>query len=127
MIHLVGLAEEYLKRLDAWELGPFPERQGGDLDFLGLARLRREISKAAGFPMLLAARSNPRSLAFASRPDAASISQQGPATPDHVIRTKRLPLLGRDVEGYAREYREYFAAHAPVPAPLKRSSIRRRG
>jgi rhamnose utilization protein RhaD (predicted bifunctional aldolase and dehydrogenase)/NAD(P)-dependent dehydrogenase (short-subunit alcohol dehydrogenase family) len=113
MIHLVELAEEYLKRLGAWELGPFPERQEGDLDFLGLARLRREISKAAGFPMLLAARSNSRSLAFARRPDVASVSQQGPATPDHVIRTKRLPLLGRDVGSYAREYREYFAAHAP--------------
>ncbi|HSS49752.1 MAG TPA: bifunctional aldolase/short-chain dehydrogenase, partial [Thermoanaerobaculia bacterium] len=116
MIHLVGLAEEYLKRQGAWELGSFPEPQktpAGDLDSLGLARLRREISKAAGFPMLLASRRNPRSLAFARRPDAASVSQQGPATPDHVIRTKRLPLLGRDVEAYAREYRDYFAANAP--------------
>jgi rhamnose utilization protein RhaD (predicted bifunctional aldolase and dehydrogenase)/NAD(P)-dependent dehydrogenase (short-subunit alcohol dehydrogenase family) len=122
MIHLVGLAEEYLKRLGAWELGPFPETSeipktpDGDLDFLGLARLRKEISKAAGFPMLLAARRNTRdsrSLAFARRPDAATVSQQGPATPDHVIRTKSLPLLGRDVEAYVRAYRDYFAAHSP--------------
>jgi rhamnose utilization protein RhaD (predicted bifunctional aldolase and dehydrogenase)/NAD(P)-dependent dehydrogenase (short-subunit alcohol dehydrogenase family) len=119
MIHLVKLAEEYLKRQGAWELGPFPETPetpktpAGDLDFLGIARLRREISQAAGFPMLLAARSDPRNLAFARRPDAAAVSQQGPATPDHVIRTKRLPLLGRDVEAYARDYKDYFAAQAP--------------
>jgi rhamnose utilization protein RhaD (predicted bifunctional aldolase and dehydrogenase)/NAD(P)-dependent dehydrogenase (short-subunit alcohol dehydrogenase family) len=116
MIHLVGLAEEYLKRQDAWELGPFPETPKtptGDLDPVDLARVRHEISKAAGFPMLLAARRNARSLAFARRPDAGVVSQQGPATPDHVIRTKRLPLLGRDVEAYARAYRDYFAEHAP--------------
>lgn len=113
MIQLVGLAEDYLKQQGAWELGPFPESDSRDLDSLGLARLRHEISAAAGFPMLVAARSDSRSRAFARRPDAASVSQQGPATPDHVIRTKRLPLQGRDVEGYAREYRGYFDAHAP--------------
>ena len=45
--------------------------------------------------------------------------QQGPATPDHVIRTKRLPLLGRDVDAYARAYRDYFAEHAPQAASPK--------
>jgi len=113
MIHLVGLAEEYLKRLGAWELGTFPEPETRPLDSLSLARLRHEVSAAAGFPMLLASSRHARSLAFARRPDAASISQQGPATPDHVIRTKRLPQLGRDVEEYTHAYRGYFAAHAP--------------
>lgn len=113
MIHLVGLAEAYLERQGVWELGPFPEAGAGDLDSLGRARLRHEISKTAGVPMLLGGRRDARSLAFAGRPDAASVSQQGPATPDHVIRTKRLPLLGRDVEAYARAYQEYFAEHAP--------------
>jgi NAD(P)-dependent dehydrogenase (short-subunit alcohol dehydrogenase family) len=41
------------------------------------------------------------------------ISQRGPATPDHILRTKRLPLLGRYVEQYAVAYREYFARNAP--------------
>jgi NAD(P)-dependent dehydrogenase (short-subunit alcohol dehydrogenase family) len=57
---------------------------------------------------------DPRSLAFARRPDVADIARQGPATPDHVIRSKRLPLLGRDVDGYVAEYRAYFEAHAPA-------------
>ncbi|MBW8879502.1 MAG: bifunctional aldolase/short-chain dehydrogenase [Acidobacteria bacterium] len=124
MIHLVSLAEVYLKRLGAWELGPFPE-PADSVATADLARLRHEISKAAGFPMLLASRRNARnarSRAFARRPDAAAVSQQGPATPDHVIRTKRLPLLGRnpeDVEGYARAYRDYFSEYAPQAASPK--------
>ena len=42
----------------------------------------------------------------------ATISQQGPATPDHVIRTKRIPLLGQNVESYVNDYKAYFKAHA---------------
>ena len=29
-----------------------------------------------------------------------------------MIRTKRVPLVGRDVEGFARDYRRYFDRHA---------------
>jgi rhamnose utilization protein RhaD (predicted bifunctional aldolase and dehydrogenase)/NAD(P)-dependent dehydrogenase (short-subunit alcohol dehydrogenase family) len=112
MIHLVHLAEEEVGRRGAWSLGPFPEPPAADPDPLEIARLRHDVSKAAGFPMVLAVRRDARSLAFARREDVARISQQGPATPDHVIRTKRLPLVGRDVEGYARAYRAYFEEHA---------------
>ena len=76
-----------------------------------LARLRREISDVAGAPMVVSRHDNPTVRAFLSRPDLASLATRGPLTPDHVIRTKRLPLLGRDVAGYARQYEEYFAAH----------------
>jgi NAD(P)-dependent dehydrogenase (short-subunit alcohol dehydrogenase family) len=62
--------------------------------------------------MVLAVHDDPRSLAFARRPDVEPLSQQGPATPDHVIRTKRVPLLGRDVDRYAAEYRRTFEEHA---------------
>ena len=47
-------------------------------------------------------------LTFAQRGDVREISQRGPATPDHILRTKRLPLLGRDVGAFAAAYREYF-------------------
>jgi NAD(P)-dependent dehydrogenase (short-subunit alcohol dehydrogenase family) len=61
--------------------------------------------------MILGVHDDEESLAFARRADVAQISQQGPITPDHVIRTKRIPLLGRDVARYAHEYREYFARY----------------
>jgi rhamnose utilization protein RhaD (predicted bifunctional aldolase and dehydrogenase)/NAD(P)-dependent dehydrogenase (short-subunit alcohol dehydrogenase family) len=77
-----------------------------------LAALRREVSAAAGAPMIVASHQDAQCRAFALRDDLAAIAQQGPATPDHIIRTKRLPLLGRDVAEYGAAYRQYFADHA---------------
>ena len=119
MIDLVRLAEEYLERQGAWRLGPFLEPAEDRAARLEIVALRREISQAAGAPVILSSRRDARSLAFARREDAARVAQQGPATPDHVIRTKRLPLVGRDVEAYVRAYREYFAEHAPAAAQPK--------
>lgn len=114
MIDLVSRAERYLAGQGAWELpepvavAPAkPQRQD-------IAQLRRDICGIAGFPMVLSVNAGSQSLAFARRGDVAVISQQGPATPDHVIRTKRLPLLGRDVTGYAAAYKAYFDEHAPA-------------
>jgi rhamnose utilization protein RhaD (predicted bifunctional aldolase and dehydrogenase)/NAD(P)-dependent dehydrogenase (short-subunit alcohol dehydrogenase family) len=113
MISLVERAENYLKGQGAWELpatGPIspmgPVR-------VPLAGLRQEISQNAGFPVVLSTDSNPGSFAFARADNVREISQRGPATPDHILRTKRLPLLGRDVAEYAAAYREYFARNAP--------------
>src|SRR6185436_17378049 len=115
MIHLVSLAEEHLAAQGAWEPPEPPRSQNTEPSPspLDIAALRRDLSGEAGFPMVLLSRRDARSLAFARRPDVGTLSQQGPATPDHVIRTRRLPLLGRDVTAYGRAYREYFLAHAP--------------
>jgi rhamnose utilization protein RhaD (predicted bifunctional aldolase and dehydrogenase)/NAD(P)-dependent dehydrogenase (short-subunit alcohol dehydrogenase family) len=112
MIALVARAESYLARHGAWDL-PAAKSDGVPQALrTELARMRREISACTGFPVVLAAHSDPKYLAFARRADVARISQQGPATPDHVIRTKRVPMLGRDVAAYAAAYREYFNRHA---------------
>jgi rhamnose utilization protein RhaD (predicted bifunctional aldolase and dehydrogenase)/NAD(P)-dependent dehydrogenase (short-subunit alcohol dehydrogenase family) len=112
MIALVTRAEDYLARHGAWEL-PLPAADGVPQTLrTELARLRREISVCAGSPVILSVHSDSKYLAFARRSDAARLTQQGPATPDHVIRTKRVPMLGRDVKAYAAAYREYFDRHA---------------
>jgi len=112
MIELVGRAEGYLQRHSAWHLS-WPESDPqAPVNSIALAQLRRDISLTAGFPMVMARHADAQSLGFARRPDVAVLSQQGPATPDHVIRTKRLPLLGRDVAAYARDYAAYFAQHS---------------
>jgi rhamnose utilization protein RhaD (predicted bifunctional aldolase and dehydrogenase)/NAD(P)-dependent dehydrogenase (short-subunit alcohol dehydrogenase family) len=113
MIELVTQAEEYLKAQGAWELPPGDAAPGADAVRLAMAELRRRVSQAAGVPMVLTAERTPAMLAFARRADVADITQRGPATPDHVIRTKRTPLLGRDVADYATAYERYFALHAP--------------
>jgi rhamnose utilization protein RhaD (predicted bifunctional aldolase and dehydrogenase)/NAD(P)-dependent dehydrogenase (short-subunit alcohol dehydrogenase family) len=113
MIALVARAEDYLARHGAWDL-PATKPDGAPQALrTELARLRREISACAGFPVVLAVHSDPKYLAFARRADVARISQQGPATPDHALRTKRVPMLGRDIAAYAAAYCEYFDRHAP--------------
>ncbi len=114
MIALVNRAEEYLKRHKAWDVAPVAVTAAHGIEFAReQAKLRADISKTAGFPIILVRHADAKSLSFARRDDIAQIAQQGPATPDHVIRTKRLPMLGRDVAAYAEEYTQYFAAHEP--------------
>jgi len=112
MISLVTKAEDYLASKNAWFLPPVaPTTKESTRE--DIARLRRDISGAAGLPFILKVNDLPKFLAFAQRPDVARISQSGPATPDHVIRTKPLPLLGRDVAAFGQAYRAYFERHAP--------------
>ena len=110
MIDLVTRAEDYLRR-HAPRPAPTPQYREAP-DRVAVARLRRELADAAGHPVVLALEDDARALAFARRPDVGIVSQQGTATPDHVIRTKRLPLLGRDVAGYVEAYRAYFDRNA---------------
>jgi rhamnose utilization protein RhaD (predicted bifunctional aldolase and dehydrogenase)/NAD(P)-dependent dehydrogenase (short-subunit alcohol dehydrogenase family) len=113
MIVLVNRVEDYLKAHGAWDL---PEASAGEPAAgrrVEGAELRLKVSEAAGFPMVLRCEDTPEILACCRRDDLTRITQQGPATPDHVIRTKRTPLLGRDVAGYVEDYRAYFAEHAP--------------
>ncbi len=66
--------------------------------------------------VVLERRDSEAARAFASDPAVASISQRGPATPDHVIRTKATPLLldpaaaGGDWPGYVRTEVEAYRA-----------------
>jgi rhamnose utilization protein RhaD (predicted bifunctional aldolase and dehydrogenase)/NAD(P)-dependent dehydrogenase (short-subunit alcohol dehydrogenase family) len=114
MIHLVDLAERYLQSQGAWSLGPWPEPPALVPVLAETARLRCEVSRAAGAPMIVTSRRHARAFAFVRREDVGTVSQQGPATPDHLIRTKPVPMVGRDVDAYVRAYREYFERHAPT-------------
>jgi rhamnose utilization protein RhaD (predicted bifunctional aldolase and dehydrogenase)/NAD(P)-dependent dehydrogenase (short-subunit alcohol dehydrogenase family) len=109
MIELVGRADAYLEKyaplVAAKDIKP-------EADWLALAALRKGVSASAGFPMLLRTCSSNAALAFARHPQVASISQRGPATPDHVIRTKRLPMFGRDVAAYTQAYKQFFDRNA---------------
>lgn len=117
MIALVSEAETYIQaHMPAQttlprEAEPLPESQR-----IKLAELRQRVSEAAGFPLILAAHQTDEFMTFAQRSDVETVSQQGPLTPDHVIRTKRVPLVGRDVEAYAAQYRAYFDEYAPHAA-----------
>jgi rhamnose utilization protein RhaD (predicted bifunctional aldolase and dehydrogenase)/NAD(P)-dependent dehydrogenase (short-subunit alcohol dehydrogenase family) len=109
MIELVTLAEDFLAETGAWELDESDqERDRPPNDRVTRAALRRDISALAGAPMILSTTTTPRTRAFLARPDATQLATRGPMTPDHVIRTKRTPMIGRDVDAYARDYHAYF-------------------
>jgi len=113
MISLVDRAENYLEEQSAWDLPAM-----GPIGPMGrvspiLANLRKSISETANFPVIMATDSSAGALAFAQAANVREVSQRGPATPDHILRTKRLPMRGRDVKAYASSYRAYFERNAP--------------
>jgi rhamnose utilization protein RhaD (predicted bifunctional aldolase and dehydrogenase)/NAD(P)-dependent dehydrogenase (short-subunit alcohol dehydrogenase family) len=119
MITLVSRAEDYLKQQQAWNI-PAGAMKTPDTDLRhSIAAFRKQIAELIGFPVILQTAQDGQALQFVQRSDVASISQQGPATPDHVIRTKRLPLLGRDLYAYAAAYQHYFASLAPLAKETK--------
>jgi rhamnose utilization protein RhaD (predicted bifunctional aldolase and dehydrogenase)/NAD(P)-dependent dehydrogenase (short-subunit alcohol dehydrogenase family) len=111
MIELVAIAEAYLEERSAWALPTRTMTPRGS-QRLEIAELRAEVSAAAGTSMIVESTRTPRVGAFVQRPDFADLATRGPMTPDHVIRTKRLPLVDRDVRAYADAYEAAFARNA---------------
>lgn len=112
MIALVGRAEAYLQAREAWDIAAPTTIDTPAVSTERVAALRADISRVFGAPLIVASDRAPKYLAFARRSDLDRISQQGPATPDHVIRTKRLPMVGRDTAAYTESYRAYFQQQA---------------
>jgi rhamnose utilization protein RhaD (predicted bifunctional aldolase and dehydrogenase) len=110
MIRLVTMAEHYLKARNAWEL-PTTDTTATALDTTALARVHAEINGVAGHEFAMHVVSDMQYRVFARRADLTEISQQGPATPQHAVFTKRVPMLGRDVHSYAKNYRNYLDTH----------------
>jgi rhamnose utilization protein RhaD (predicted bifunctional aldolase and dehydrogenase)/NAD(P)-dependent dehydrogenase (short-subunit alcohol dehydrogenase family) len=113
MIDLVQQAERYLDSERAWNVVVAPAPASCAAAGVALAALRQRISRTAGFPLVMRVCANARTVGFARHPEVARLSQQGPATPDHVLRTKRVPMIGEDVEAFVAAYRAYFAGHEP--------------
>ena len=113
MIDLVDLAEKYLISQNAWKI----EKPLGNINSKSIrneiAQLRRSVSTVIGSPVLLNLTNSKRGIDFSNRDDVVDIATRGPVTPDHVIRTKRIPMIGRDVEQYVKEYVSYFNTYEP--------------
>ena len=98
---------------DALGQRPSPSVDGVAVPPLALASLRREVSRVAGTAMLARFDGTPASYAFANIENVRDIATRGPLTPDHVIRTKRVPLIvdgepASAVDSFARKYQAYF-------------------
>ena len=114
MIDRISEAEQCLADAGVTSFGESSrDRQGGRSSptvggYEAVAELRAAVSAAAGTPMLLRAVHDERAEAFCGRDDLASVAQRGPATPDHIIRTKQFPMVGRDVDAFVENYHAYF-------------------
>jgi rhamnose utilization protein RhaD (predicted bifunctional aldolase and dehydrogenase)/NAD(P)-dependent dehydrogenase (short-subunit alcohol dehydrogenase family) len=108
MIELVGVAERHVAaHRRPW---PTPAPAPAGPDRLARARLRRAVSTAAGRPMIVQGHTDEQVMGFVGQADLAEPTQRGTVTPDHVIRTKPWPMLGRDVDDFVRRYERYFDA-----------------
>jgi len=118
MIDLVTAAEEYLARngavvTDADLSGP-PEETDDSLKTL--ARIRKQVSVQRGSAMIARTDTSNAARAFAGLENVAMITGRGPLTPDHIIRTKRVPVVlagdtAQSIEAYASDYDAYFRRH----------------
>jgi len=121
-IELVDKAEKYLAEKGA--VLDFKEANT-NIELLVLAKIRKEISDLKGRATVSILNESREAVYFSKvvnsgceanfpgKQNIESIATQGPLTPDHVIRTKRVPaILGidfkTDLAEYVKEYKNYF-------------------
>lgn len=112
MIELVSRAEDYIAG-NGVDRHPCAEHP---VNLMNLARIRHAVSQARGCAQLAVLDSCPEAQGYASLDNVANIATRGPITPDHVIRTKRVPVIISqqpgdgvpEVADFVRDYRAYF-------------------
>lgn len=118
MIRLVTQAEEALAEEGASVATDTIARDGNaSSDLRQLAALRRAVSQARGSAGVARWNTSLEAVGFSGLSNVEDIATRGPLTPDHVIRTKRVPLVLRAeseaamsqcCEDYFDDYRAYF-------------------
>ncbi len=113
MIQLVTEAEDYLVKHKAMD-NPAKKQPDNSIDLEKLACLRKQVSNQWGKAIFTRLSTRDQACGFASLEEVHDIATRGPLTPDHVIRTKQVPLLidEKDIVGsvhqYGEEYVNYF-------------------
>ncbi|MCK4737840.1 MAG: SDR family oxidoreductase, partial [Sulfurimonas sp.] len=108
-IELVDKAEKYLEAKGATL---HVEKKESHAELIELAKIRREVSNLKG-KATISILNNSHEAVYFSKLNIEHIATQGPLTPDHVIRTKRIPaILGYNFESelaeYVKDYKKYF-------------------
>ncbi|MBE0491985.1 MAG: class II aldolase/adducin family protein [Sulfurospirillum sp.] len=113
MIKAVSSAEEFLStnaRLNIPDL-----HVSNKFDLKGLKEL---ISKEKDYEVSLHVNTSPLAKFYASQDDLEEFATRGVLTPEHIIRTKRVPLIFKDndisskLEKYKAHYKAYFSKFA---------------
>jgi rhamnose utilization protein RhaD (predicted bifunctional aldolase and dehydrogenase) len=113
MIDAVSLAEEFLVENAAVDL---PALEGNDE--IDLETLKEVISETKGYEVVMKLNQSPLAKYYASQNDLTDFATRGVLTPEHIIRTKRIPLVLEDeniedaVQVYMNNYKKYFQTFA---------------
>ena len=112
MIRLVSEAEEYVCAKGTKEAPKAKVRE----DLVKLGGIRKKVSEVAGKPMLAVIDQSDQAGGFSRRQDVSEIGTRGPITPDHVLRTKNIPVIldenpKEEVDTFKTKYLEYFQRH----------------
>ena len=110
MIDIVTEAEEYLKQSGKELTGASIKSKD---DPLALSSIRKKVMKIFGAPILALFDNGADSVAYSNLSNLNDISSRGPLTPDHIIRTKQMPvILGnepiKDIDEFSESYKKYF-------------------
>ena len=112
MIKSVQIAEDYLKN---YEIN-IPEQQITKEYDVNV--LKKEIDKAKGYETVFKINQSSLALFYSNQPNLKEFASRGILTPEHIIRTKRVPLIIEDnelekaLEDYIQSYKAYFKRYA---------------
>ncbi len=110
MIDVVTQAEKYIHKHAGADIA---DEQSVGIDALELARLRKKVGQTRNGAMV----ARFRNLPFAGLDNVENCGRRGPVTPDHVLHTKRIPMImtgshASDVQSFITDYQNYFDRHA---------------
>jgi len=83
-----------------------------------IARVVKTLSEYKGHDVHIAINQTPLAAFYASQPNIREFASRGVLTPEHIIRTKRVPLIMEDtdliggLDRYVAAYEEYFKKYA---------------
>ena len=113
MIEAVTVAEDFLNRRTALSYNTYEPKAT-----LNTEKLKALIEKAKDHEVIMEIDQSPLALTYASQPRLKSFATRGVLTPEHIIRTKRVPLVieDSDIAGtlteYIADYIAYFKRYA---------------
>lgn len=113
MIDAVNVAEEFLEQNATVRLKQDCKDKVFDID-----TLKRIMTKEKGFDVALKINRSDLACTYASKPNLKDFASRGVLTPEHIIRTKRVPLILEDndiksaVEKFKQQYKAYFNKYA---------------
>ena len=113
MIDAVTLAENFLSEKAKLDLAS--DFKPSECD---IVKITNVISEAKGYRIHLNINQTPLARYYASQDNLKEVASRGVLTPEHIIRTKRIPLIMEDtnlekgIENYIAEYKNYFKKYA---------------